>query len=64
VNKDMLLIHSEQHPSLTYLVTSWNRVLEKLTGLQIVKKFPTFYRTRSFITAVTSVRNLSPSLAS
>ena len=41
---------------LTYLLTHslnpWNRVLlEKLTGLQIVKKFPAFYGTRRFITA-------------
>ena len=28
---------------LTYLLTPWNRVLlEKLTGLQLVKKFPAF----------------------
>ena len=42
------------------LLTSWCRVvLEKLTGLQLVKKFPTFYGTRWFITALTSVRHLS-----
>ena len=41
---------------LTYLLTPWRRVLlEKLTGLQLVKKFPTFYGTRKFITALTSV---------
>jgi hypothetical protein len=29
----------------TYLPTAWSRVLfEKLTGLQLVKKFPTFYK--------------------
>jgi len=29
---------------LTYLLTPWCRVLlEKLTGLQLVKKFPAFY---------------------
>ena len=40
-----------------YLLTPWCRVLlEKLTGLQLVKKFPTFYGTRSFITAHTSLR--------
>jgi len=44
---------------LTYLLTPWCRVLlEKLTGLQVVKKFPTLYRTRRFITALTSVRHL------
>ena len=45
---------------LTYLLTPWCRVLlEKLTGLQLVKKFPAFYGTRRFITALTSVRHLS-----
>jgi hypothetical protein len=41
---------------LTYLLTSsltpWSRLLlEKLTGSQLVKKFPPFYGTRRFITA-------------
>ena len=50
---------------LTYLLTLWCRVLlEKLTGLQLVKKFPVFHRTRRFITALTSVRQLSLSWAS
>ena len=49
----------------TYLLTSWCRVLlEKLTGLQLVKKFLTFYGTRRFLTALTSVRHLSLSCAS
>jgi len=31
---------------LTYLITSWSRdLLEKLTGLQLVKNFPAFYGT-------------------
>ena len=46
--------------TLTYLLTPWCRVLlEKLTGLQIVKKFPAFHGTRRFISALTSVRHLS-----
>ena len=50
---------------LTYLLTAWCRVLlKKLTGLQLVKKFPTFHGTRRFITALTSVRHLSLSWAS
>ena len=50
---------------LTYLLTPWSRVLfEKLTGLQLVKKFPAFHGTRKFITALTSVRPLSLSWAS
>ena len=50
---------------ITYLLTPWCRVLlEKLTGLQLVKKFPAFYGTRRFITALTSIRLLSLSWAS
>jgi len=50
---------------LTYLLTPWCRVLlEKLTGLQLVTKFPAFHGTRRFITALTSVRHLSLSWAS
>ena len=48
----------------TYLPTPWSRVLlEKLTGPQLVKKFPAFYGTRKFITAFTSARHLSLSWA-
>ena len=48
-----------------YLLTPWRRVLlEKLTGLQLVKNFPAFHGTRWFITALTSVRHLSLSWAS
>jgi len=47
------------------LLTPWCRVfLEKLTGLQLVKKFPVFHGTRTFITALTIVRHLSLSWAS
>ena len=50
---------------LPYLLTPWCRVfLEKLTGLQLVKKFPAFHGTRRFSTALTSVRQLSLSWAS
>ena len=50
---------------LTYLLTPWCRVLlEKPTGLQLVKKFPAFHGTRRFITALTSVRHLSLSWVS
>ena len=49
----------------TYLLTPWCRVrLEKLTGLQLVKKFPAFHGTRKFITALTNVRHLSLSWVS
>ena len=50
---------------LTYLLTPWRTVLlRKLTGLQLVKKFPAFHGTRRFITALTSVRHLSLSWTS
>ena len=39
---------------LTYLL-----LLEKLTGSQLVKKFPAFYGTRRYITAFTSARHMS-----
>jgi hypothetical protein len=43
-----------------YLLTPWSRVLlEKLTGVQLVKKFPAFYGTQRFINAFTSARHLS-----
>ena len=51
--------------TFTYLLTPRCRVLlKKLTGLQLVKKFPAFHRTRRFITALTSVCHLSLSWAS
>jgi hypothetical protein len=38
-----------------HILTPCSRVLlQKLTGLQLVKKFPTFYGTRRFINAFTS----------
>jgi len=50
---------------LTYLLTPWCRVLlDQLTGLQLVKKFPAFHGTRRFITALTSFRHISLSWAS
>jgi hypothetical protein len=45
---------------LTYLHPPWSRVLlEKLTGFQLVKKFPAFCGTQRFITAFTSACRLS-----
>ena len=45
---------------MSYLLTPWCRVLlEKLIGLQLVKKFPAIHGTRRFITALTNVRHLS-----
>jgi len=51
---------SEKYVHINTSLTSWCRVLlEKLTGLQLVKKFSAFHGTRRFITAFTSVRHLS-----
>ena len=49
---------------IDYLLPPWCRVLpEQLTGLQLVKKSLAFHGTRRFITALTSVRQLSLSWA-
>jgi hypothetical protein len=50
---------------LPSFLTPRSRVLpEKLTGSQLVKKFPAFYGTRIFITVFTNARQLSLSWAS
>ena len=65
LSKFMVTVHLSLRPFFTYLLTPWCRVLlEKLTGLQLVKKFPAFHGTRRFITALTSIRHLSLSWAS
>jgi hypothetical protein len=44
---------------LTYLLNPCNTVLlQKLIGAELVKKFPEFYGTQTFITAFTSARHL------
>jgi len=58
-------IHIHTGTKLTILLNPWYRVLlEKLTGLQQVKKFPPFYGTRRFITTLTGLRQPSLSWAS
>ena len=48
------------HSKSLYLLTPWSMVLPvKLTGSQLVKKFPTFHGTWRFINALTSARHLS-----
>jgi len=49
---------------LTYLLHETEFFAEKLTGFQLVKKFPAFYGTRRFITAFTRARHLFLSWAS
>jgi len=57
--KSKIIIILARKYLLNYLLTPWCRVLlEKLTGLQLVKKFPAFHGTRKFITALTRVRHL------
>jgi hypothetical protein len=49
-----------EYVHLRETLTPWSRVLlEKLAGRQLVKKFPSFCRTRRFITALTRARHLS-----
>ena len=56
---------SDYSAPLTYLLTPWCRILlEQLTGLQLVNKFPAFHGTRRVITALPSLRHLSLSWAS
>jgi hypothetical protein len=39
--------HDHDNGINTYLLTPWSKVLlEKVTGMQLVKKFPVFYGTR------------------
>ena len=53
-------IQTPRTSKATYLLIPWCRVLlEKLTGLKLVKKFPAFHGTQRFITALTNVRHLS-----
>ena len=62
---DAQLVLDTSYTSILYLLTPWCKVLlQKLTGLQLVKNFPAFHGTRRLITALTSVRHLSLSWAS
>ena len=68
-NKDFLQKFLSQSRNSPNFVTDWlipsSRVLlEKLTGLQLVKKFHAFYGARRFITSFISARHLSLSWAS
>ena len=54
-------MHKDSH---SFLLNPWSRVLlEKLTGSQLVKKFPSFYGTWRFIATFTRARHLSLSWA-
>jgi hypothetical protein len=50
-------IHAE--PGNCYFLAAWNRVLrDKLTGSQLVKKFPPFYGSQRFIVMFTRACHL------
>jgi len=57
--QNYLLIYLVSYVLNYLLFTPLNRVLEKLTGSQIIKKFPTLYGTRRFIFAFTRTCHLS-----
>jgi len=58
-------MYSKSELTATYLLTPCSTVLlEKLTGLQLVKKFHALYGTRRFTTAFTSAHHLPLSWAS
>jgi hypothetical protein len=45
-NISQIVFHPNLYQALTYLLTLWGRgLLGKLTGSQLVKKFPAFYGT-------------------
>ena len=56
------LIRPDPDSSLT--ACDWQLTNAKLTGFQLIKKFPTFYETQGFIAAFTSARHMSLSCAS
>ena len=47
------------HTYISFLLTPCSRVLEKLTGCQLVQKFPSFYVNSRFITVLTRIHHLS-----
>ena len=57
------LYDNDIHTYLIYLLHAVRVLLEKLTGLQLVKKSPTFGGTRRFVTAFIIARHLSLSWA-
>ena len=55
-----LLTATNSQSEYVIILTPWSRVLlEKLASLQLVRKFPAFYGTRRFLTALASARHLS-----
>jgi hypothetical protein len=56
---DMITHYSNSIHLLAYLRHGAGFFFEKLTGLQLVKKFPAFYGTRRFFTILTRARHIS-----
>jgi hypothetical protein len=56
---DIITHYSNSIHLLTYVFHGVGFLLEKLTGLQLVKKFTAFYGTRRFLTALRSARHIS-----
>ena len=62
---DDIRAYKSTYSRINNLLTPCSTVLfEKLTGFQLVKKFPPFYGTRRFITTFTTARQLPLSRAS
>jgi hypothetical protein len=58
--RELTILPSGDHYYAKYLLTPCSRVLlEKLTGFQLVKKFPAFYEAQRFNIALTSARHMS-----
>ena len=63
-NLEIDIFRTQANNLTTYSLTPCSTILlEKLTVSQLIKKFPAFYGTRMFITAITSARHLSLSWA-
>jgi len=57
-SQEIPAFYGPQDSLLTYLLIKAQSFLEKLTGSQLVKKFPLFFGTRIFITALKRTRVL------
>jgi hypothetical protein len=56
---EIVMLTGDKVKKLSSLTSCSTVLLEKLTGSQLVKKFPAFYGKRRFITAFKSARHLS-----
>jgi hypothetical protein len=56
---DTHFVHLHANIVLTYLLTPWSRVLEKLTGSAASQDISRIFGTRRFLTVLTTVRHIS-----